>query len=477
MRLSEQLTSILNDLQGAWTESTLIIGSILILLVGLIRPNEMLIKVLFGAIVLVSLWLNVNNSNEGLVLLDSLHLSKATNHFGSLFIITALLLIIFPRDKKHAAEYYFFILAMLCGSLFMMKANSILIIYLSIELVSFASYIITNFTFKKVAFEASLKYLLIGAVSSAVMLFGLGFIYGSTGAFAISDLANIGSLDTMCSAGVAMLMIGVFFKISIAPVHLWVPATYQSAPSDATAFMSIAPKLAGLLLLQRMLTLSVFDSELWIFRVVLILGILTIAIGTLGAFRQINARRMVSFGAVAHSGFLLPFALISSPTSSEAFWIYSVAYAIMNVAVFYLLDQYERKGIHELSDYGESVSSSWMGVNCTLVLVSLVGLPPLVGFTAKFFLFTTLWEYYLSSELIYVLWYLIVAVLATIGSLFYYLQIPKHIFLVKGQTNQSINFSLLTKIIATLFSIGLLLLFFAPKLVIVMQQLLNNVHE
>lgn len=477
MNLAEQLTDIVNDLQGAWTETALILGAIGLLLAGLIKANKVIVKLLFGVIVLIAFWFNNLNQMLGELLSDSMFISQSSTYFGALFLIVALMILIFPRDKKHATEFYFFILAMLVGSLFMMKANSLLIIYLSIELVSFSSYILTNFSFKRQGFEAGIKYLLFGAISSAIMLLGLGLIYGSTGTFTISDFSLLPSIELITAVGVLMLLVGLFFKVSIVPAHLWVPATYQSAPTDATAFMSVVPKLAGLVLLQRILSSDLFPISHWIFQVVAVLGIATVVIGTLSAFRQTNARRMISFGAIAHSGFLLPFVLINSATASESFWWYAVVYALMNVATFYLLDHYESREIHTAKDYSKSSNAVWMGVCFTVILVSLVGLPPLAGFTAKFFLFSTLWEYYQSSASMTMLWYLIVVVLATVGSLFYYLQIPKNIFLVEDEQNQSTNFNLSAKIIATLFSIGLLLLFFAPKLVIVMQQLLNNVHE
>ena len=478
MNLTDQLTDILNDLQSVWTESSLILGAILLLLVGLLQPGSSIVKGIFVAVIGFALWLNImSNQVAGLVLMDSLQLSKPSVYFGSLFLLVALLILLFPRDKKHAPEFYFFILSMLAGSLFMMKANSLLITYLSIELVSFSSYILTSFSFKKKGFEAGLKYLLFGAISSATMLFGLGLIYGATGTFTISAFSTSVSIGLLSQVGVVMMLTGIFFKISIVPAHLWVPATYQSAPADATAFISIVPKLAGLVLVQRIFSAGMFSPDQRVFKLVLVLGMLTVVVGTLGAFRQTNARRMISFGAIAHSGYLLPFTLINSETSQDAFWWYAVAYSIMNLAAFYLLDQYERKEINVISDYSNSAKSVWPGISFTLILVSLVGLPPLGGFMAKFFLFSVLWEFYLLMNSETALCYLIVAVLATVGSLFYYLQIPKNIFLSKEEQNQSINFGISAKIIATIFSIGLLLLFFAPRLIMVMQHLLNNVHE
>ena len=241
--------------------------------------------------------------------------------------------------------------------------------------------------------------------------------------------------------------------------------------------MSIVPKLAGLFLLKSLFDSTLFPEDHWIYSLILVLGMLTILFGTLGALRQQNARRMISFGAIAHSGFLLPFAMLATDLASSAFWFYAVVYAIMNLAAFYLLDVYERKDIWNVSDYARAKHATWVGATFTLVLISLVGIPPLAGFTAKFFLFTSLWEGYQSLSNTYWLWYLIVSVLATVASLFFYLQIPKQIFLSQPQDNQSINFKFSTKILATLFCIVLLLLFFAPQLVIEAKQLLNNVHE
>ena len=186
---------------------------------------------------------------------------------------------------------------------------------------------------------------------------------------------------------------------------------------------------------------------------------------------------MIGFGAIAHSGFLLPLVLIDSSTASNAFWYYGVIYALMNLAVFYLLDNYERNGVLSLDDYKSIKANQWVGGSFTLVLVSMIGLPPLAGFTAKLLLFTSLWEGYQLLAQNHLIWYLVVAVLATVGSLFFYLQIPRQLFLNQSPEAKSIEFQNSTKFIATLFCIVLLLLFFVPQLVTEAQHMLNNLHE
>ncbi|WP_425391866.1 NADH-quinone oxidoreductase subunit N [Ekhidna sp.] len=477
MNLNDQLTGILNDLQGVWVESTLILGAILILILGLIKENNWVLKGCFLVVILLAFYLNLSSNLDGFILEESLQLTRLSRSFTAIFILVAFLLLIFNRSSRHLSEFYFFILAMLVGSTFMMKANSLLIIYLSIELASLASYVLTNFTFKKRGFEAGIKYLLFGAISSAVMLFGLGLIYGTTGTFFISEWGTQTFDSLLSQVGFIFLLFGIFFKISLAPSHIWVPATYQAAPPDATAFMSIVPKLAGLVLLMRIFDTNSFSENHWVIQLVMVLGMITLIIGTLGALLQQNARRMISFGAIAHSGFLLPFALMGNDFTQEAFWYYAVVYAIMNLAAFYLLDIYERQEVNTVSDYANTNKSVWLGASFTLILISLIGIPPVAGFTAKFFLFTNLWENYQLAENSIYLWYLIVAVLATVGSLFFYLQIPKQIFLSQPEDLKSFNFKNSTKILATLFCIVLLLLFFVPQLVMEAQQLVNNVHE
>ncbi|WP_370087306.1 NADH-quinone oxidoreductase subunit N [Ekhidna sp.] len=470
MSLIEQLNSILNELQGVWTETALMLGAIVTLLVGLIKRLDKLVIVVYLLSIVVSIALNYNNTLSGSILSGSLALSSLSSSFGFIFLIIGGLLPLFGRAKQHRTEFFFFILAMLVGSLFIMKANNLLIIYLAIELVSFCSYILTNFTFKEKSFEAGIKYLLFGAICSATMLFGLGMIYGATGTIQIRGWNEVLFSGLFAQVGFVLFLVGIFFKISLAPAHLWVPATYQEAPADAAAFMSIVPKLAALVLLQRLFNTEIFSDDHWVLRLVFALGMLTIIAGTLGAFKQRNARRMIGFGAIAHSGFLLPFALLQTTTSSDAFWYYSLIYGIMNFAAFFMLDRYEKTGIYEVADYNKSHKETWIGVVFSLILVSLVGLPPLAGFTAKFFLFSTLWESGLMM-------YLVVALLATVGSLFFYFRIPKSIFLSAPVDDRSINFNFSTKILATLFCIVLLLLFFVPQMVMEAQQLLNNVHE
>ncbi|MFK7952412.1 MAG: NADH-quinone oxidoreductase subunit N [Ekhidna sp.] len=462
MSILQQLTDILNDLQLVKTESALMIGAIVLLISGLITKSNRLLKGVFALVIVAALYFNSFVNETGLALSNGIFISSISQQFSNLFLMTGLILLLYERGEKHSAEFYFFILSLLIGSVFMMKANSLLIIYISIELASFASYILTNFSFRKAAHEAGIKYLLFGAVSSAIMLFGIGLIYGTTHTFYLHEW-QLSMFETLLpQVGLLMFLMGIFFKASIVPLHIWVPATYQSAPNDATAFMSIVPKLAAFILLSRVVQTGILPT--WIINASLSLGMLTIIFGTFGALKQANVRRMISFGAIAHSGFLLPFVFMNSETALESFWWYSCVYAVMNLAVFYLVDAFERQAIFTRKDYAKSSKETWIGVAMTIILVSLIGLPPLAGFTGKLLLFSSLWEFFdLSSNQLYV-GYLIIALFATVISLFFYLRIPQAIFLTKRENEDIISFNLSTKIIATLFAMVLILLFFVPQI-------------
>ncbi|MEP1097523.1 MAG: NADH-quinone oxidoreductase subunit N [Cyclobacteriaceae bacterium] len=478
MNLQEQLSEIILNLGSLKVESTLILGAIFLLIAGLIKKANWLLKSIYAATLLLAIYFNWQGFTMGEILSESISLTRTAHNFTFVLLLSCLLILLYRRSSEHATEFYFFILSLLIGSTFLMKANSFLVTFLSIELTSFSAYILTNFSFKKNGFEAGIKYLLFGAISTAIMLFGFGMIYGSTGTFFISDWETTNTGTLQFGIGLVFIIFGLLFKASIVPFHIWVPATYQSAPNDATAVLSIAPKLAAFVLLHRIYLMTSIDG--WIIQLCLVLGILTIVFGTFSALKQTNARRMISFGAIAHSGFLLPLALLSSETAEQAFWWYAVVYAVMNVAVFYFLDEYEKNSVITLDDYnGLGNRNLIANVSIAIVLISLIGLPPLAGFTAKFFMFGSLLEFYSQSEEILYLVYLAVAVFATLISLFFYLRIPYRMFLVKTETPRSIEFSLSTKIIATLFSIVLLLLFFVPQILTVMQQLLTShiAHE
>ena len=451
MNLSVRLERILHDLQHLTAEIALVAGALLVLMVGLFRPSRIVIK---SVVVFVFLLVLTHVlTNEEMLFGGMIFQSHLSGQFIRLFSVSGLLILLFPTSGNYQSSYYFLVMMVMLGAIVMMQSMHLLLIYLSIEMVSYGSYVLTNFSFNRNAHEAGLKYLLFGGVTSAIMLFGISMLYGVSGSLLITE---VGALSLYGQVGAAMFIAGVLFKISAVPFHIWTPNVYQAAPIDATAFFSIVPKLAGLVLLK-----NILEGLYWGHDLILGLGILTIVFGTLGALKQTNARRLVSYGAIAHSGFLIPFAVLDIPI--HLFVWFAMIYALMNVGIFCLIGQCERHDIHDLKDYaglGKSIPA--IGVLMTIVLVALIGLPPTAGFTAKWFLFSSLWGFYQTSTDLLILTYLLVGIFAVAVALFYYLRIPYFMFLKSG--NQIVEKpSKLVHLIVGSIVFLLLGLFFFPE--------------
>ena len=467
MNLRDQLVQILSELSLTAQESSLILGALILLFTSLISANEVLLKSIFILSLSIASYYSLQVSSFGFILSNSLLISHLNSKFSLLLIGSTAFLVLFRR-KKQVTEFYFLTLSLLVGGLFMTKANSLLVVYLAVELVSYASYTLSGFSFTKKGNEAAIKYLLFGAVTSAILLVGLGLIYGATGSLYLSSLNASLFNSALSQTGLLFVIFGIFFKASIFPFHIWTPAVYQSAPVDAVVVFSIVPKLSGLILLHNLLSQIRFSASHWIVEMIMLMGIITVIVGTLGALRQTNARRMIAFGSIGHTGFLLAFA-IGNQLSVDAFWFYALIYAIMNIAVFYVIHCFETNSIEQNSQYALINNQTLVLVSFTFILVSLVGIPPLSGFTAKFFLFSYLWDWYQSSQSNWILAYLLITVFATVAALFYYLRIPYFYFFhssTEKEKAKSIKIALSAKIVTILLAFILLLLFFVPQLVV-----------
>ncbi len=290
-------------------------------------------------------------------------------------------------------EYVGLFLVVGVGLMLMAEANHLLMAYLSIEIVSLTSYILVTLTRDARSSEAGLKYLLFGALSSGIMLFGMSLLFGLTGQLsfpaiheALSRLDAAGGLA--CAVAVALLLVGLAFKISMAPFHMWTPDVYEGAPVAVTAMLSVGPKAAGLALLLRLI--PVLDP-MWsaMAPVVVWLTVVTMTIGNVVALVQTNVKRLLAYSTIAQVGYLLIGLCVNTPMGSGALVIYLLAYLFMNLGVFACI-------VAVVNDTGsESVEafrglarrSPVMALCCALFLLSLAGLPPLFGFIGKFLLF------------------------------------------------------------------------------------------
>ncbi|WP_160068581.1 NADH-quinone oxidoreductase subunit N [Sphingobacterium bovisgrunnientis] len=344
---------------------------------------------------------------------------------------------------KNLGDVYSILLAAALGMNILTTTSNWLLAFIAIETVSISSYILVGyFSENKKQSEASMKYVLFGSVSAAVMLYGLSLIYGFTGNLDFTSFEHIQGLieapKILLSIALLFMFVGIGFKLSFVPFHMWAPDVYEGAPTPITTFLSTVPKIGALVLLARLFeewtSTSFFFSEL-VLILVSVAAIVTMLAGNLIALRQSNIKRMMAYSSIGHTGFLLMALVGNLASEPQVLLFYIAVYTIMNLAVFGLIDLLEQKtGSAQLENYqGLGKQFPIVFSILTLLGISLVGLPPTAGFVGKLFVFTSIFDLFQFNNNRYYLILLVVGALTSVISLFYYFKIPLFAFLRKGE--------------------------------------------
>jgi NADH-quinone oxidoreductase subunit N len=364
---------------------------------------------------------------------------------GSLAFVILYTMLSSKTKKDGFGEYYFILLCAGLGAFFLASTYNLLLLFLGFELLSLSSYVLAGYSKgNRRSGEASLKYVIFGAVASAVMLYGFTLLYGLTGSL---DLIEIGrgqllkeqfeaSDDAIpISVAVALCLAGFAYKVSIAPFHFWTPDVYEGAPTPVTTFLAVVSKGSGFAALLRFLAAG-FISEPNVAsqamhqyggklgNLVALLAAVTMTLGNLAALQQTNLKRMLAYSSIAHAGYVLMGVATMDSQGFQSVLFYLVAYYFMNLgafgAVIYFANTTHGEEIDDLKGLGWK--SPIVGAAFVVFLISLIGIPPTAGFTGKYFLFVT------TIEKGY-LWLAVVAGLNTAVSLFYYFRIAKALYL------------------------------------------------
>jgi NADH-quinone oxidoreductase subunit N len=338
------------------------------------------------------------------------------------------------RDMLRGGEFYVLVLFALLGQMVMISAGNFLTIYLGLELMSLALYALVAIRRDHAqSTEAAMKYFVLGALASGFMLYGMSMLYGATGNLDlrnIADAVNSGQIDYLpLTFGVVFLVAGLAFKLGAVPFHMWVPDVYQGSPTAVTLVLAAAPKLAAFAITLRILVVGLGDLTTDWQPMLLILAFLSLAIGNLTAIMQTNFKRMLAYSTISHMGFILLGLASGSLDGDKQFdtesygsaLFYMLTYVLTTLATFGLIMLMSREGheCEEISDLkGLNRRSPWMAALLLLLMCSLAGLPPLVGFDAKLLILQTL----LKSDR---LWLAVVAVLFSLIGAFYYLRVIK----------------------------------------------------
>ncbi|GAB4034027.1 hypothetical protein GCM10028809_37910 [Spirosoma gilvum] len=347
----------------------------------------------------------------------------------------------FGRAATLPLEWYPLLVAMTLGLFLMTISVNLLSIYLSIELVSICSYLLTALTTDRKASEGGIKYLLFGSISSAVMLYGMSLLYGMTGTLDLTADVFGAQLaqQQIPVATVAILLTlgGLLFKLAAVPFHVWTPDAYEAASVPVAAFFSIAPKAAAVLVLMRVVTSLPIDSPTGgattasIQTPLAVLALAGILIGNLSALRQTDAKRLLAYSSIAHAGFLLVGVVAMSEAGFNAVLFYIATYLFITLAAFFLVDLLARSNGSDLTIRhfaGLGSQQPLLAIALTVVMIALTGLPPTVGFTAKLLSFSALYDTYQQTGDTWLLALFVLGLLNTLVGLAYYLKIPFLLF-------------------------------------------------
>lgn len=449
---------------------------ILSLFLGFLENRKLLIYATL-VFILVALGLNIADWNkEYLWFNNMLRTNNLTINFANIILIAGLCVVgisrHFGEDKEHShpAEYYAIMLFSLAGAIMMTNFENLLMLFIGLEVLSVSMYILTGSDKRNFrSNEAALKYFLMGAFATGIFLFGVALIYGATGSFNIYAIGNelttkISFMGSMVYIGITMLLIGLLFKVSIAPFHFWTPDVYEGAPSLFTAFMSTVVKTAGFAAIYRITTIA-FDSQYrywWTF--LIILTVLTILISNITAVYQKSFKRMMAYSSISHAAYLIIPIIAKTEASASAILFYSLSYTFATItafAVFILVSEaniVEGKPNEESSIFnGLAKSNPLLAVCLTVSMLSLAGIPLTAGFWGKFFVFSTA----IDRKIV---WLLIYAILMSAVAIYYYFKPIINSYLKEG-TQAKIQIPFLYKAVIVFCTIATLLLGLAPDLV------------
>lgn len=432
------------DLTPILPELTLTVGILILIVIDLIKKGRngvvtaTLGAILLGIVAIVSLSIEIE---PGTYLFDSIVSDGMTTFFRVFFSLGAIISLgLMTASFKDESEPHLLIISSVLGMIFLAMANDIVTLFIAFELVSIPSYILAGYKRKDVrSAEAALKYVLFGAVSSGLMLYGFSLLYGLAGTTNIQimaanlELNHSNQLAQMI--GTIFVMAGLGYKLAMVPMHFWCPDVYEGSPTPVTAYFSVLPKAAGFAALLRIMPIfTTLEPTYGVSMVGLltILAAITMTFGNLGAIWQSSLKRLLAYSSIAHAGYILMgFVVIASAPESElsrgaivAIMMYLVVYLFMNLGSFLIVELVERKQEtdHIRTYFGLGKTHPIPALLLAVFFFSLVGLPPLAGFIGKFVLFGALVKGKLFTLAI-------IGIANTVVSLFYYVRVIRDMFL------------------------------------------------
>ena len=358
----------------------------------------------------------------------------------------------FEKFKKKQSEFFSLALFAVAGMMVLVSSHNMLTVYLGLELLSLSLYaMVAMDRDSKFAAEAAMKYFVLGALASGILLYGISMLYGATGTLDLGELRSFGlrqSEDLLLTFGLVFVLVGIGFKLGVVPFHMWIPDVYEGSRTPVTLFLSSAPKIAAYAMALRVLGEGLAGLAPYWLQMMVFLAVLSMGVGNVAAIAQSNFKRMLAYSTIAHMGFLLLGLIAATPGGYAASMFYVIVYSIMGMGAFgaLLLIVSPRNLDEKITRFrGLSVTNPWISVMLLILMLSLAGIPPFAGFWAKWFVLKEL----IASGM---LWLAVVAVVFSLIGAFYYLRIIKYIYFdPNDKVDESISW---TKSIAVVFSVN-----------------------
>ncbi len=424
---------MINNLNILLPEIFLSLSIFTILMLGVfIKKSFNIIFNLTSLILIITISIILNNPNyQEKIFLDSFTRDAFSNYFKILILISSLFVLNSSKNfiidnKLDKFEYPIIILLSILGMFFMVSSNDLILFYLGLELQSLSLYILASIDRDNLrSSESGIKYFVLSALSSGLLLYGCSLLYGFTGSTNFDLIANQLNTENIGAVfAMVFILVGLAFKISAVPFHMWTPDVYEGAPTSITNYFAVVPKVAGLALLIKFMLIPFSNILLEWQTIIIFVSIASMILGSIAAIVQKNIKRLLAYSSISHIGYALAGVATGSITGYESTIIYISIYVIMNIGAFsclYLLkkDGQYKENISDLS--GISKKNPILAISFLIILFSLAGVPPLGGFFAKFYVFTAVLE-----KKMYTL--AIIGLLTTVISAFYYLKIIKTIY-------------------------------------------------
>ncbi len=454
-----------------------------LLILGVFKNNSSKIIQDISLIVLLVTAVIIFNESFGVkrvtLFRDSIVVDYLSSFMKIITLLSAFLVLVISSSylktfKIFKIEYPILILSSVLGMMIMISSNDLIVFYMGLELQSLALYVLATFNRDQLkSSEAGLKYFVLSALSSGLLLYGCSLIYGFTGSTNFNTIATqLNVNDYALTFGIVFILVGLAFKISAVPFHMWAPDVYEGSPTSVTLFFTMVPKIAALTVFIRFLYVPFLNLiDQWQM-ILIFLSIASMLFGAIAAIGQTNLKRLIAYSSIGHVGYTLAGLATGSNDGIQSSVIYITIYILMNLGLFSCLLMMKRKDnyyedINDLS--GLSKNHPLLSISLLIILFSLAGIPPLAGFFAKFYIFKSVLQqsmYFLA----------IIGLLSTVVAAFYYLRIIKIMYFDNEKEKYDTDHSLWLKFSLGISTILILIYFIFPSQLIAAVSRINIIQ-